>query len=75
MKTDAIKVTGTVKWINEAKGFGLITPAAGGKDVFTNFPVRRAGDKPGGLKIRQKVTYEVRSGPDGDLAVNVKTIA
>jgi CspA family cold shock protein len=74
MTTDTVKTTGTVKWINEAKGFGLIKPDDGGKDLFANFPVRRGGDKPGGLKIKQKVTYEVKPGPDGDQAVNVKTI-
>ena len=71
MATVTVRTTGTIKWINEAKGFGIIAPHAGGKDLFANFPVRKAGDKPGGLKI----SYDVKSGPDGDQAVNVKTIA
>jgi cold shock protein len=75
MTTVTIQTTGTIKWINEAKGFGIIAPHAGGKNLFANFPVRNAGDKPGGLKIKQKVSYDVKSGPDGDQAVNVKTIA
>lgn len=70
-----VKTTGTVKWINELKGFGLITPDDGGKDLFANFPARTANDKPSGLKIKQKVSYDVRPGPDGDQAVNVRTIA
>lgn len=74
MTTDTAHATGTIKWINEAKGFGLIKPDDGSKNLFANFPVRKGGDKPGGLKITQKVSYVVRRGPDGDQAVNVKTI-
>jgi CspA family cold shock protein len=70
-----VKATGTLKWINELKGFGLITPDAGGKDLFANFPVRTANDKASGLKIKQRVSYDLRPGPDGGLASNVKVIA
>jgi len=70
-----VKSTGTLKWINELKGFGLITPDAGGKDLFASFPIRKANDKPSGLKLKQKVSYDIRPGPDGDEAVNVKIIA
>jgi len=69
-----VKTTGTIKWINEAKGFGLITPDGGGKDLFANFPARARDDKPGGLRIKQKVSYDLRPGPDGDQAVNIRTI-
>ena len=73
MATNAVSVTGTIRWINHAKGFGVITPDVAGKDLFANFPVRKT-DIPGALKIKQKVSYEVKAGPDGDLAVNVKAI-
>jgi CspA family cold shock protein len=71
----AVKPTGILKWLNELKGFGLITPDDGSKDLFANFPVRTANDKPSGLKVKQRVSYTVQLGPDGDQAVNVKTIA
>jgi CspA family cold shock protein len=74
MKIAIVKRTGTVSWINESKGFGLIKPDDGGKDLFTNFPARKEGAKPGNLKIKQKVTYDVERAADGDRAVNVKTI-
>jgi CspA family cold shock protein len=74
MKIAIAKRTGTVSWINESKGFGLIKPDEGGKDLFTNFPARKEGAKPGNLKIKQKVTYDVERAADGDRAVNVKTI-
>jgi CspA family cold shock protein len=67
--------TGIVKWINEAKGFGLITPDSGGKDLFARFPPRRASDKSRPLKLKQKVSFDVTSGPDGELALNIKPIA
>ncbi len=75
MSTDTIKLTGKIKWLNEAKGIGLITPDRGGKDVFASVPVRLGADKPGGLKVRQHVSYDVKTGPDGDQAFNVKLVA
>jgi cold shock protein len=74
MTTDAVKLTGRIKWINQAKGFGLITPDLGGKDLFASVPVRKQDDKPGGLKARQQVSYDVTTGPDGEQAFNVKVI-
>jgi cold shock protein len=74
MATEPTRTTGRVRWINEVKGFGLITPDRGGKDLFANFPARSGDGRPGGLKIKQKVSYDVKRGPDGDEAVNVKTI-
>ena len=56
--------TGTVKWFDDAKGFGFITPADGGKDVFVHISaVERSGLT--GLKDNQKVSYELQSGRDG----------
>jgi CspA family cold shock protein len=63
--------TGTVKWFNDAKGFGFITPEDGGKDLFVHFSaIQGAGFK--SLKEGQKVTYEVGQGPKGPSANNVR---
>ena len=70
----AVKTTGTLKWLNELKGFGLIKPDDGGKDLFANFPARTANDKPSGLKVKQRVSYTIQIGPDGDQATNVKSV-
>ena len=75
MSTDTIKLTGKIKWLNEAKGIGLITPDRGGTDVFARVPVRLGADKPGGLQVRPHVSYDVKTGPDGDQAFNVKLVA
>jgi len=62
--------TGTVKWFNEAKGFGFITPDDGGKDVFVHFSaIQGSGFKT--LAEGQKVRFEVRQGPKGPQAENV----
>jgi cold shock protein len=66
------KATGTIKWINEAKGFGIITPDGGGVNLLANLPIREAGDQAAGLKIKQRVSYEVKPSSDGDEAVNVR---
>ena len=65
--------TGTVKWFNEQKGYGFITPDAGGKDVFVHISaVERSEIR--GLREGQKVSYEVqadrRTGKEG--ATNLK---
>ena len=65
--------TGTVKWFNEQKGYGFITPDAGGKDVFVHISaVERSGMR--SLAEGQKVSYEVqadrRTGKEG--ATNLK---
>lgn len=69
--------TGVIKWINEAKGFGLVTPDSGGKDVFARFTPIPANDRSrsGKLKPKQKVSFDITAGPDGDLALNIKAIA
>ena len=65
--------TGTVKWINDSKGFGLITPESGGKDLFARFWALPAGDSSNPLK--QKVSFDVRADLGGAQAVNIKPIA
>lgn len=64
--------TGTVKWFNESKGFGFITPSDGGKDVFVHFSAI-AGDGFRTLVEGQKVTFDVENGPKGPQASNIKT--
>ena len=62
--------TGTVKWFNETKGFGFISPNEGGDDVFVHFSaIQGSGFKV--LKEGQAVTFEVEKGPKGLQATNV----
>jgi CspA family cold shock protein len=61
---------GTVKWFNDAKGFGFIEPEGGGADVFAHFSaVQMEGFRT--LKQGSRVTYELVQGPKGDLAHNI----
>jgi cold shock protein len=63
--------TGTVKWFNDAKGFGFITPDAGGEDLFAHFSeIQSSGFK--SLAEGQKVTYDEKMGPKGKQASNIK---
>jgi cold shock protein len=62
--------TGTVKWFNESKGFGFITPEDGGKDLFVHASALEGGNT--SLKEGQKVSFEVTAGQKGPQAVNVK---
>ncbi len=56
--------TGTVKWFNDAKGFGFITPDGGGEDLFAHFSsINMAGFK--SLAEGQKVSYEITMGNKG----------
>jgi len=60
---------GTVKFFNETKGFGFITPANGGQDIFVH--VSGLIDK---IRENDRVTYEVQNGKKGLNAVSVKVI-
>jgi len=65
--------TGTVKWFNDAKGFGFITPDGGGEDLFAHFSaIQGAGFK--SLKEGQKVEFEVTQGQKGKQASNIKPL-
>ena len=65
--------TGIVKWFNDSKGFGFITPDDGGKDLFAHFSaISSSGFKT--LKENQKVSFEVTTGPKGDQATNITPI-
>jgi len=61
---------GTVKWFNIVKGFGFITPAGGGADVFAHYSQIQA-DGYKNLKEGQQVQYELVSTPKGDLANSI----
>lgn len=66
-------VTGTVKWFNESKGYGFITPDSGGDDLFAHFSAIQArGFKT--LRENQKVSFDVTTGPKGKQATNIKPI-
>ncbi|MEK6710428.1 MAG: cold-shock protein [Nitrospinota bacterium] len=61
---------GTVKWFNDAKGFGFIT-REGGDDVFVHFSAIQ-GDGFKSLQEGDKVEFDVASGPKGPQAANVR---
>jgi len=64
---------GTVKWFNDAKGFGFIEPESGGPDVFAHFSaIEMDGYRT--LKQGGKVSFEVVVGPKGNLAQSIKPL-
>jgi cold shock protein len=65
--------TGTVKWFNDAKGFGFIKQDDGGEDVFCHHTAIVA-DGFRSLAEGQKVEFEVKKGPKGLQAANVRAV-
>ena len=65
--------TGTVKWFNDAKGYGFITPDDGSEDLFAHFSaIQMQGFKT--LKEGQKVSFDVTQGQKGPAAANIKAL-
>ena len=65
--------TGTVKWFNEGKGFGFITPDGGGKDLFAHFSeIVGTGFK--SLAENQRVEFEVAQGQKGPQATKIRSV-
>jgi CspA family cold shock protein len=64
---------GTVKWFNDAKGFGFIEPEGGGADVFAHFSsIQMNGFRT--LKQGARVSYDLVQGPKGDQAQNIQPV-
>lgn len=66
--------TGTVKWFDDGKGFGFITPEAGGKDLFAHFSEIKGESGFKSLQENQRVEFEVKQGPKGLQAANIRAI-
>ena len=66
--------TGTVKWFNDSKGFGYISPDGGGKDIFVHFSAIQ-GNGYRSLAENQKVSFDITNGPKGEQATNIKTLS
>ena len=65
--------SGIVKWFNDAKGFGFITPDDGGKDLFAHFSEIKAGGFKS-LKEGDRVEFVVKQGPKGPQASEIRQI-
>jgi CspA family cold shock protein len=65
---------GTVKWFNESKGFGFITPEGGGKDLFAHHSEIRNNGGFRSLQENQRVEFEVKQGLKGLQAANIRVI-
>ncbi len=66
--------TGVVKWFNDGKGFGFITPEDGSKDLFAHFSEIRNNGGFRSLAENQRVEFEVKQGPKGLQAANIRPL-
>ena len=66
--------TGTVKWFNDSKGFGFISPDDGGKDVFAHFSEIRGTADRKTLQESQKVSFDITVGSKGQQASNIRVL-
>jgi CspA family cold shock protein len=66
--------TGIVKWFDDGKGFGFITPDGGGKDLFAHFSEIQSTGGFRSLAEGQKVEFEVKQGQKGPQASGIKSI-
>lgn len=65
--------SGTVKWFNDSKGFGFISPEGGGEDLFAHFSaIQNQGFKT--LKEGQRVSFDITTGPKGKQASNIRAL-
>ncbi len=63
--------TGSVKWFNDSKGFGFISPEGGGEDLFAHFSaIQSNGFKT--LTEGQRVSFDITTGPKGKQASNIQ---
>ncbi len=68
-----IMATGIVKWFNDSKGFGFITPDDGGDDLFAHFSaIVDSGYK--SLKENDRVSFDVTDGPKGKQSTNIQKV-
>jgi CspA family cold shock protein len=72
-KKEIVMATGIVKWFNDSKGFGFITPDEGGEDLFAHFSAIQAGGFKS-LQENQRVSFEVTQGPKGKQASNIQPL-
>jgi CspA family cold shock protein len=65
---------GTVKWFDDGKGFGFISPEDGGKDLFAHHSEIKNGGGFRSLQENQRVEFEVKQGPKGPQAANIRPL-